>query len=105
MGLTAAKLSDKIILTHEDTYGEKPEKILGEIEPGVKKGGKVLGKSYWKVVERGKAIRKAVEMAKGGDTVLITGVGHQVSLNVGGQEVAWSDQEEARKAIKERLNA
>lgn len=105
MGATAAKLSDKIILTHEDTYNEKPEKILGEIEPGVKKGGKVLGKTYWKVEKRGEAIRKAIKMAKAGDTVLITGVGHQMSLNLGGQEVSWSDQEEARKAIKEKLNA
>jgi len=105
MGATAAKLSDKIILTHEDTYGEKPEEILAEIEPGVKREGKVLGKTYWKVEKRGEAIRKAMEMAKAGDTILITGVGHQVSLNVGGQEVPWSDQEEARKAIKEKLNA
>lgn len=102
MGLTAAKLSDKIILTHEDTYGEKPEKILGEIEPGVEKGGKVLGKTYWKVIKRDEAIKKAVRMAKEGDTVLITGVGHQTSLNINGKEVAWSDQKEAKEAIKEK---
>jgi UDP-N-acetylmuramoyl-L-alanyl-D-glutamate--2,6-diaminopimelate ligase len=105
MGETAARLSDKIILTHEDTYSEDPEKIISEIEPGVKKGGKVLGKSYWKVSDRKQAIRKAVNMAKKGDAVLLTGVGHQTTLNIGGQEVPWSDQEEARKAIKEKLSA
>lgn len=100
MGETAAKLSDKIILTHEDTYTEEPQKIIAEIEPGVKKGGKILGKTYWKALQRRDAIRQAIKMAKKDDTVLLTGVGHQTSLNLGGREVSWSDQEEARKAIR-----
>lgn len=104
MGETAAKLSDKIILTHEDTYSEDPAKIINEIEPGVKKGGKIFGKTYWKVSDRKQAIRMAVNMAQKGDTVLLTGVGHQTTLNLGGKEVPWSDQKEAMKAIRERKN-
>jgi len=100
MGELAAKLSDLIILTHEDTYLEAPEKIIGEIEPGVKRGGKILGKTYWKLTRREEAIKKAIEMAQKGDSVLITGVGHQLSLNIGGQEVPWSDQEKVKKALK-----
>jgi UDP-N-acetylmuramoyl-L-alanyl-D-glutamate--2,6-diaminopimelate ligase len=102
MGKTAAELADKIILTHEDTYREKPEKIVKGIEPGVIKAGKVLNKNYWKVLDRSEAIKKAIKMAKKDDTVLITGVGHQISLNLGGKEVPWSDQEEVKKAIKDR---
>ncbi len=102
MGEISAQFSDKIILTHEDTYSEKPKKIIGEIEPGVQKGGKVLGKSYWKAYQRKKAIEKAVKMAKKGDTVLLTGVGHQTSLNLGGQEVPWSDQEEVKKILRRK---
>lgn len=105
MGETAAKLSDKIILTHEDTYSEDPKKIMAEIEPGVKKGGKILGKTYWKALKRKEAIKKAIKMAKAGDTVLLTGVGHQTTLNLNGREVSWSDQKEARRAIKERPGA
>jgi len=104
MGEIAARLSDKIILTHEDTYFENPDQIIAAIERGVKKEGKVLNRDYWLVPDRKKAIRKAVGMARSGDTVLITGVGHQTTLNLGGREVPWSDQKEVRAALKE-LNA
>lgn len=101
MGEISARLSDRIILTHEDTYGEDPANILAEIEPGVKKGGKNLDKNYWKVLDRQEAIKKAFEMARKGDSVIITGVGHQTTLNIGKKEVPWSDQETARKLIRQ----
>jgi UDP-N-acetylmuramoyl-L-alanyl-D-glutamate--2,6-diaminopimelate ligase len=100
MGKVAADLGDLIILTHEDTYKEKPQKIIKMIEPGVKDGGKELGKTYWKVDDRRQAVAKAVSLAKKNDTVLLTGVGHQTTLNLGGQEVPWSDQKEVIKAIR-----
>ncbi|MFZ5366447.1 MAG: UDP-N-acetylmuramoyl-L-alanyl-D-glutamate--2,6-diaminopimelate ligase [Patescibacteria group bacterium] len=103
MGEISAKLSDKIILTHEDTYHEDLKKIINEIEVGVKKGGKILGQTYWKIFDRSCAIILAINMAKSKDTVLITGVGHQKTLNLGGQEIPWSDQEISKEAIKERL--
>lgn len=99
MGETSAKWADKIILTHEDTYHESMGQIIDQIELGVKKGGKRLGKNYWRIENRREAIKKALRMAKFNDTILITGVGHQTSLNLGGQEVPWSDQ----KAVKEFL--
>lgn len=103
MGEISARLSDKIILTHEDTYHEDLKKIISEIEVGVKKGGKIFGQTYWKIFDRGRAIKLAINMAKSRDTVLITGVGHQKTLNLGGHEIPWSDQEISREAIKERL--
>ena len=102
MGKISAGLSDKIILTCEDTYREEPEEIITAIEDGVKKGGKIEGKSFWKVADRQEAIQKAIGMAKNGDTIIITGVGHQRTLNLKGSEVPWSDQKAAREAIKER---
>jgi len=105
MGRIAAQLDDKVILTHEDTYREDPEKIIAEIEPGVEKEGKILGKTYWKISNRHQAIKKAISMAEKGDAVLITGVGHQTSLNLGGHEVSWSDQKEVKEAIKEKRSA
>jgi len=100
MGEISAKFSDKIILTHEDTYSEDPKKIIAEIEPGVEKGGKILAKNYWKIEDRREAIKKAIEMAEKGDIVLVTGVGHQNSLNIGGKEISWSDQREVRKILE-----
>ncbi len=56
--------------------------------------------NYYRISDRKEAIKKALEMAKPGDVVIITGVGHQKSLNIGGKEVPWSDQ----KTVKELLS-
>ncbi|MDP3954848.1 MAG: UDP-N-acetylmuramoyl-L-alanyl-D-glutamate--2,6-diaminopimelate ligase [bacterium] len=100
MGETSARLSDKIILTSEDTYSEDPGTIIESIETGVKKGGKVEKKGYWKVSDREEAIKMAVEMARKNDSVLLTGVGHQTTLNVGGREIHWSEKEVVERAIR-----
>lgn len=96
MGEIASKYDDVIILTHEDTYSEDPKKIISEIEIGVNKNDKL----YFKIYDRREAIKKALEIAKSGDVVIITGVGHQKSLNIAGKEVPWSDQ----KTVRELLN-
>ncbi|MCL4397602.1 UDP-N-acetylmuramoyl-L-alanyl-D-glutamate--2,6-diaminopimelate ligase [Patescibacteria group bacterium] len=97
MGTIAAKYDDIIFLTHEDTYNEKPEKIIDEIEKGIANSSK----EYYKIADRKEAIHKALLLAKPGDVVLLTGVGHQKSMNLGGKEVPWSDQ----KIALELLNA
>jgi UDP-N-acetylmuramoyl-L-alanyl-D-glutamate--2,6-diaminopimelate ligase len=51
-------------------------------------------------MDRKEAIKKALQLAKPGDVVIITGVGHQRSLNIGGREVSWSDQETVKDLIK-----
>ncbi len=102
MGEISTQFSDRIILTHEDTYSEDLKQIISEIESGVKKGAKVLGKDYWKVYQRKKAIEKAIKMAKKSDTVLITGVGHQEVLNIGDKEVPWSDLKVVSEILKRR---
>lgn len=102
MGEIAGKLDDLVILTHEDTYSEDPAAIMAAIEPGVVKSGKTLGNTYWKIADRKEAIKKALNLAKKGDAVLITGVGHQKTLNLGGKEVPWSDQEVVRETLSKK---
>ncbi|MBI3558779.1 hypothetical protein HY085_00110 [Candidatus Gottesmanbacteria bacterium] len=101
MGQIAAKYDDIIILTHEDTYSENPEEIINQIEKGVTYKGETLkGLTLLKCFDRREAIKKALELAKPGDVVFISGVGHQKSLNLSGREVPWSDQ----KVVKELLD-
>lgn len=85
MAQIASKYDDIIILTHEDTYTEDPAEIVSQIAAGVTK-------NHLEILDRHQAIAKALEIAKPGDVVLLTGVGHQKSLNLGGKEVPWSDQ-------------
>ncbi|MDP3888762.1 MAG: UDP-N-acetylmuramoyl-L-alanyl-D-glutamate--2,6-diaminopimelate ligase [bacterium] len=103
MGEISGRLADRIILTHEDNYFEEPEKIIAQIKTGVEKAGKVLGKNYWTILDRRLAIKMAIEMASKNDAVLLTGVGHQTTLNLKGVEVPWSDKEIARDVIREKL--
>lgn len=101
MGQIAAKYDDIIILTHEDTYSENPEEIINQIEKGVTYKGETLkGLTLLRYSDRREAIQKALETAKKGDVVFISGVGHQKTLNLGGKEIPWSDQ----KVVKEILN-
>lgn len=95
MGEIASKFDDVIILTHEDTYSEDPKKIISEIATGVTK-------EHLEILDRKEAIKQALGMAKSGDVVLITGVGHQKSLNIGGKEVPWSDQKVVKELMKKK---
>lgn len=96
MAQIAAKYDDFVFLTNEDTYNEDSRKIILEIEQGLIAAGY---KNYEKVDDRRSAIEKALAMAEPGDVVILTGVGHQKSMNIAGQEIPWSEQ----KIVKEML--
>ncbi len=108
----ACKYDDVIILTHEDTYTEDLKSIINQVESGIDKQhynyiynhSEVREKAnskkgYYKIEDRGQAIKKALDLAQSGDVVILTGVGHQTSMNIGGKEVPWSDKEEVLKFL------
>lgn len=97
MGRVSSQYADIIILTSEDTYKEDPSKIAEMIKKGISPGFK--GQVY-EELDRREAIRKAMSLAKLGDVVVLTGVGHQTTMNQGGREIPWSEVEEVREALK-----
>lgn len=99
MGQIAAKYDDYIFVTHEDTYHEDPERIMSEIASGLVQAGY---KHYEKVDDRKEAISKALTMAQPGDVVILTGVGHQKSMNVGGKEVPWNEQKIVQEILAQK---
>ncbi len=99
MGQISAKFADEIILTTEDTYTEAPEKIINDIEKGISRHSGLS-----RIPNRREAIKEALELAKPGDVVIITGVGHQKSLNIGGKEIPWSDQKTVLDLMKEYVS-
>lgn len=105
LGQIAGKLTDKVIITNEEPYTEKPEDIIDAIGKGVEQTNKEEGRNFWKILDRREAIQFAVNEAKPGDTVVITGMGDQTSMMIGNKMVPWSDREEAKKAVEMRLNA
>ncbi|MBP8591288.1 UDP-N-acetylmuramoyl-L-alanyl-D-glutamate--2,6-diaminopimelate ligase [Candidatus Shapirobacteria bacterium] len=112
MGQVAAQLANISILTAEDPRTESVDDIIDQISRGSKKEGaketkeenlpaKIDKKHYFlKIPNRGEAIKAAVKIAQKNDIVVICGKGHEKSMCFGTTEYPWSDQEEAKKAIK-----
>jgi UDP-N-acetylmuramoyl-L-alanyl-D-glutamate--2,6-diaminopimelate ligase len=98
MGKIAAKNADLIFLTDEETYTEDPRAIIDEINTGIEEQG---GKPKTTIVpDRLEAIKAAIVTAHKGDCVILTGIGHQTSRNMGGKEEPWNEIEIVKKLLK-----
>ena len=102
MGAIAVRLAGMTILTAEDPRTEEVNEIIGQIAVGCQKGDGIEGKTFYKIPDRQEAIRFAVEKAEKDDIVVICGKGHEKSMCFGKTEYPWSDQREARRALKEK---
>ncbi|MFZ6034957.1 MAG: Mur ligase family protein [Patescibacteria group bacterium] len=109
MGEASGSYSDKVILTEEDYRTEDAMEICRQIASGLKsKGFDLVGydklsgkqKGYSIILNREKAIRTAIVIAKPGDLVLITGKSHEKSLARGKSEYPYSEHEAVKKALE-----
>ena len=92
MGEAAGQFADLTFLTAEDPRGESVAEINKQIAQGLMQKGKLEGKHYFSIEDRREAIDKAIDIAKAGDTVIISGKGHEKSMNLDGKsEIPWSD--------------
>jgi UDP-N-acetylmuramyl tripeptide synthase len=104
MGKISNQLADITLLTAEDPRTENLKEINDEIERGWRDGGRdgeLIRFDYddRDVEVRRDAIKRALEIAKEGDTVIITGKAHEQSLCFGDTEYDWNDIDEVRKLI------
>jgi UDP-N-acetylmuramoyl-L-alanyl-D-glutamate--2,6-diaminopimelate ligase len=77
--------------------------ILEEMAQGAIRRGGVEGKNFWRVPDRGNAIRFALKLAKPGDLVISCGKGHEQSMCFGTVEYPWDDCTAMRAALAEYL--
>ncbi|MFQ5442146.1 MAG: UDP-N-acetylmuramoyl-L-alanyl-D-glutamate--2,6-diaminopimelate ligase [Thermodesulfobacteriota bacterium] len=111
MGALAAELSNVVIVTSDNPRDEDPLEIIKDIESGIE-GVKRFdpwdmtmeklpegGRGYVVMPDRGAAIRKAVTIARPGDTVLVAGKGHEDYQIVEGKTVHFEDSEELKNAV------
>jgi UDP-N-acetylmuramoyl-L-alanyl-D-glutamate--2,6-diaminopimelate ligase len=103
MGRAAAQFADFFIITTDDPLTEDPVEIARDVQSGV--AGKAPGRDYEIVIDRRAAIRRAIELARPGDTVLLAGKGHERSMLVATGAEPWNEREEAEAAIREKLRA
>jgi UDP-N-acetylmuramoyl-L-alanyl-D-glutamate--2,6-diaminopimelate ligase len=103
MAETAAELADFTVLTAEDPRTESLDDILAEMAGGAKSRGGIEGRTFWRIPDRGQAIRFGVGLARSGDVVLALGKGHEQSMCFGEIEYPWDDRVAMKAALAERL--
>jgi UDP-N-acetylmuramoyl-L-alanyl-D-glutamate--2,6-diaminopimelate ligase len=96
MGQVAAKDADYVFLTDDETYTEDPDTIRAAVRAGLESAkGKFI-----EVADRREAIKQAFAYAKKGDIVVLTGIGHQDSRNMGGKLIPWDERQVARELLR-----
>jgi UDP-N-acetylmuramoyl-L-alanyl-D-glutamate--2,6-diaminopimelate ligase len=78
MGEISGKLADYTIITSDNPRTEEPEKIVKQIEEGIKK---TKGK-YQCIIDRKEAIKTAINMEKKNDLLIIAGKGHELTQEI-----------------------
>jgi len=104
MAATSIALADISILTAEDPRTESLDEILSEMVDEARKHGGIEDETFYRIPDRGEAIRKAVELADEDDLVIICGKGHEQSMCFGETEFLWDDRIAIRSALSSLLN-
>jgi UDP-N-acetylmuramoyl-L-alanyl-D-glutamate--2,6-diaminopimelate ligase len=98
LGKIAAKYCSQIIITNEDPYNENPNQILSGIKSGIPDTEYQILNT---ILDRREAIKKALSLAKPGDTVIITGKGCEPWMCVkNGKKIPWDDRQVVREEFQ-----
>ena len=73
MGEISGRIADFTIITSDNPRTEDPQKIVDQIEEGIKK----TKGNYKVVVDRVEAIKEAMKMATKRDLIVLAGKGHE----------------------------
>lgn len=104
MAEISLQLANLTCLTAEDPRTESIDVILQEMAEGAIASGGQEGRNFWRIPDRGEAIRYAIRLAKSGDLVIVCGKGHEQSMCFGDIEYAWDDRTALRAALSEYLS-
>ena len=96
MGEISGKIADYTIITSDNPRTEDPQVIVNQIEEGIKK---TKGK-YEVIVDRKEAIKKAIEMAKKTDIVVLAGKGHELYQEINDKKYDFDERTIIREIIK-----
>lgn len=102
-GEIAAKNSDIVIITEDDSRDENPAEIAEEFVKGTEQAGFLRGKNLLVELNRAKAIQMAIDLAKKDDIVLILGKGHEKTILRATGVVPFEDLKVTEKALRKRL--
>ena len=95
MGAIAEEHADQVILTSDNPRRESPEKIIESIASGMRSSPAIC-------LDRGKAIRLAIEASTQGDLILVAGKGHENFQVTGDTERVFNDSSWVRELLEGR---
>ena len=97
MGEISGRIADFTFITSDNPRTEEPEKIISEIEEGIKK---TKGK-YKVVVDRTEAIKEAIKMATKRDIIILAGKGHESYQEINGEKYPYDERNIVNEIMKE----
>ena len=97
MATAAERSADKIIVTSDNPRGESPTGIIEDICTGFSPSA-----DYQIIQDRRLAISAAIEQMQSQDLLLIAGKGHEHYQQIGDKKLPFSDQVQARTALRLR---
>ena len=100
VGKIVATKADLAIFCYEDPRGEDPKDIIDMMCEDIKDRD-----NYRIIIDRSIAIKYAIDIAEEGDIVLVLGKGNETYQKLKTGKIYFNDEEEAIKAIDNRLNS
>jgi UDP-N-acetylmuramyl-tripeptide synthetase len=98
IGRTVAEAADDIALTSDNPRDEAPEVIAAQLAAGCRAA---RPDGFWCEPDRRRAVARLVAAARAGDTVLLTGKGHETWQELGSTIVPSDDRALAASALAE----
>lgn len=96
MGRVASELSDQVVITSDNPRSEDPQAIIADIQRGIRK------KNYAGVIDRREAIKKAIEIAKKSDIIVVAGKGHEGYQIIKDKKIAFHDRGVIEQILSEK---
>ncbi len=97
MGRIAAQFSDYTIITSDNPRFEDPLVIIEEVKSGFLS---IRDSNFEVLSDRRTAIKRAIEIARDGDAIIIAGKGHEDYQEINGVKYPFSDREVVKELLK-----
>jgi UDP-N-acetylmuramoyl-L-alanyl-D-glutamate--2,6-diaminopimelate ligase len=88
----AASAADLVVVTSDNPRSEPPGAIMADVMQGV-------SAEHESIEDRRLAIRRAIDLAEPGDTILVMGKGHEADQEIAGVRHPFHDATVAREEL------
>ena len=99
MGRAAGERSRIVVLTEDDPRKDDRMTILEQMAVGAEEAGRRRDRDLFLIPDREEAIRRAMDLARPGDVVLLAGKGHEPTLARAEGPIPWNEAALARAAL------